>query len=123
MGTSARPIRLMRGNRVPIRSQTMPVKKKRVKKTPPTSVALIVRRGALRRFDKLKRATETLPVAVLWDRRTADGSNAPRGAQGEPLERRQQPAFTWDAADFVVVENHDGESTGTASGASPKISS
>ena len=93
---------------VPIRSP-MPVKNKRVKKTPAPSVALIVRRGALRRFDKLKRATETLPVAVLWDRRTADGSNTPRGPQGEPLERRQQPSFTWDAADFVVVEDHDAD--------------
>jgi hypothetical protein len=93
---------------VPIRSPTMPVKKKRAKKAASTSVALIVRRGALRRFDKLKRATAALPVAVLWDRRIADGSSTPKGAQGEQPERRQTPSFTWDAADFVVVED-DGD--------------
>jgi hypothetical protein len=69
-------------------------------------VGIVVRRGALRRFDALTRKTAELPVVVSWDRRTAN-----RRASGEstPVEqrsgdRRQTPPFTWDAADFVVVE-------------------
>jgi hypothetical protein len=63
-------------------------------------VELIVRRTALRRFHKLKRATAELPaLQVSWDRRTNDANGArPR------TERRQAPPFTWDVADFVVVE-------------------
>ena len=63
-----------------------------------------MRRGALRRFDKLKQATAELPVKVLWDRRTGERQAAKSG-QPEPerQERRQKPPFTWDVADFVVV--------------------
>ena len=84
-------------------------KNRRAQKTPAVSVELIVRRGALRRFDKLKQATATLPVKVLWDRRTADQGSAPGRVREERPERRQRPPFTWDTADFVVVENPDGE--------------
>ena len=59
---------------------------------------IIVRRGALRRFDRLKRDASQLPVEVNWDRRVSDADD-PRRA-----ERRGQPPFTWDTADFVVVE-------------------
>lgn len=86
----------------------MTIKNRRAKKTPQVSVELIVRRGALRRFDKLKHATATLPVQVLWDRRTADQGSTPSRARGEQPERRQRPPFTWDTADFVVVENPGG---------------
>lgn len=57
---------------------------------------LWVRRGALRRFHLLKRDTAHLPVTVAWDRRDPTSS----GPHGE--DRRAAPAFTWDAADFVV---------------------
>ena len=90
---------------VPIRSRKMAVKKKQTRKSPTAPIELIVRRGALRRFDKLTQATKALPVKVIWDRRTASGSAKP-GAELEPgrPERRQQTPFTWTAADFVVVE-------------------
>ncbi len=69
-------------------------------------IALIVRRGALRRFDALKKRAGDIPVTVLWDRRI---DQRPRPSVGKTLERRQaerrqQPPFTWDLADFVVVE-------------------
>jgi hypothetical protein len=66
----------------------------------------IVRRGALRRFDRLKRAARRLPVDVIWDRRTSDsGTSADRRGTPSPGERRQQPSFTWASADFVVVDS------------------
>src|SRR5205085_527224 len=34
------------------------------------SVEIVVRRGALRRFDALTRKTADLPVTLSWDRRT-----------------------------------------------------
>lgn len=79
----------------------MPVKKKtRAKPAAVPVVELIVRRTALRRYHKLKRATAELPaLQVSWDRRTNDATEA-----RPQTERRQTPPFTWDAADFVVVE-------------------
>jgi hypothetical protein len=67
---------------------------------------MVVRRGALRRFESLKKQTAHLPVVVSWDRRQRDR----RAASGDiarerrRTERRQQPAFTWELADFVVVD-------------------
>jgi len=52
------------------------------KKTP---VGIVVRRGALRRFDALTRKT-----AAPTERRSGD--------------RRKKPPFTWEVADFVVVD-------------------
>ena len=70
------------------------------------SVGIVVRRGALRRFDALTRKTADLPVEVSWDRRTAN-----RRASCEPVpvelrsgDRRKPPPFTWEVADFVVVD-------------------
>jgi len=91
---------------VPDKIVRMPVKKKRASKVAPTPpVELIVRRGALRRFDKLKRATAEMPVKVLWDRRTNDGRGAASPGKRAPnhAERRTSPPFTWDVADFLVV--------------------
>jgi hypothetical protein len=72
------------------------------------SLAIVVRRGAARRFDALKNQTTELPVAVGWDRRETDrraSSNlsmqVPRNRRD--TERRQEPPFTWELADFVVV--------------------
>ena len=85
----------------PIRSRRMTVKRKKGARPAAVPVVeLIVRRTAIRRFDKLKRATAALPaLKVSWDRRTNDAMDA-----GPQAERRQKPPFTWDAADFVVVE-------------------
>jgi hypothetical protein len=63
-------------------------------------VEIIVRRGALRRFDALTRKTSDLSVRVSWDRRTAREAQPPAGTP----DRRTPLPFTWTAADFVVVE-------------------
>ena len=69
-------------------------------------VTLVVRRGALRRFDRLKQATQELPAEVIWDRR-AEGRGADPAASGvDPAKnRRKATPSTWDLADFVVTEN------------------
>jgi hypothetical protein len=68
----------------------------------------IVRRGALRRFDRLQQAAAELPVDVIWDRRIPDETaNRPSRIAAAVAERRQQPSFTWTAADFVLVEEED----------------
>ena len=82
----------------------MAIKKKRASNTAAGTIELVVRRGALRRFDKLKQATAALPVNVVWDRRGAEPQGSAARPRGTPHERRQDPPFTWDAADFVVVE-------------------
>lgn len=68
-------------------------------------IELVVRRGALRRFDALKRETAELPVVVSWDRRTIErrGTDHEIDAERRKADRRQQPPFTWEMADFVVV--------------------
>ena len=72
-------------------------------KTKPVSI--IVRRGASRRFDSLKRNTADLPVVISWDRRTEDRreSRQPASVERRSGDRRKPPPFTWEAADFVVV--------------------
>jgi hypothetical protein len=68
-------------------------------------ILLIVRRGALRRFDVLKRKTAKLQVDVIWDRRqgarrVADGPVMPDRRR---RDRRERDASAWGAADFVVA--------------------
>jgi hypothetical protein len=106
----------------------MPVKAKRsgarprraAKKGLERPVGLVVRRGALRRFDALTRKTAKLPVVVTWDRReeerrdeqehgskpaTASTKRAELSvSERRKSERRQKPPFTWELADFVVCE-------------------
>jgi hypothetical protein len=80
-------------------------KRQRSAATP--KVELIVRRGALRRFDKLKRATAELPVKLSWDRRLGERRTAAGDVNRErrrQSDRRKKPPFTWGSADFVVVE-------------------
>ena len=68
---------------------------------------MFVRRGALRRFDRLKQDSEDLPVAVEWDRRLDERreASATVAEEGRRSERRSEPPFTWALADFVVVES------------------
>ncbi len=68
-------------------------------------VELIVRRGAIRRFHKLKAKTADLPVEVLWDRRESDRRAAPGKvpADRRSADRRQKPPFTWEVSDFVIA--------------------
>jgi hypothetical protein len=72
----------------------------------PKPIRMVVRRGALRRFDALKKQTAELPVVVTWDRRQRDRRNVSGDIARDRrrTERRQEPAFTWDVADFVVVD-------------------
>jgi hypothetical protein len=70
------------------------------------SVELVVRRGAIRRFHKLKQKAATLPVKVTWDRRNGDrrtASDEATPADRRRTDRRKKPPFTWDVSDFVVV--------------------
>jgi hypothetical protein len=66
---------------------------------------MIVRRGALKRFDSLKRKTAHLQVEVEWDQRQDDRRQEHSLSDSERRgpERRMKPPFTWDLADFVVV--------------------
>jgi hypothetical protein len=69
-------------------------------------VELIVRRGALDRYDKLRQDTQDLPVKLSWDRRLHQRRSASRDVDREERkhERRREPPFIWDVADFVAVE-------------------
>ena len=75
----------------------------------PKPIRMVVRRGALRRFESLKKQTAHLPVVVSWDRRQRDRRNVSGDIARDRrrTERRQDPAFTWDLADFVVVEESE----------------
>ena len=69
-------------------------------------VTFVVRRGALRRFDRLKTATKELGAEVVWDRR---GQARPRARAAEQTapeaeDRRKGTSATWELADFVVSE-------------------
>jgi hypothetical protein len=83
------------------RRRTAPRKK-------PDAIEIVVRRGAIRRFDALKTRTSELPVVVTWDRRTNQRRDDPEATSAkrdrQQAERRRKPPFTWDLADFVVVE-------------------
>jgi hypothetical protein len=79
------------------------------------AIEIVVRRGAMRRFDALKTRTSELPVVVTWDRRTDDrrDDDAANGGKRKRRhsDRRRKPPFTWDLADFVVVEPVKGRKT------------
>ena len=68
-------------------------------------VDIIVRRGAVERFNALSRKTADLNVEVSWDRRKKNRrtSNASTPVERRATDRRKAAPFTWDAADFVVV--------------------
>jgi hypothetical protein len=68
---------------------------------------IFVRRGALRRFDRLKRDSKDLPVEIDWDRRQEERRNDANDVNQERRkeDRRKDPSFTWEMADFVVVES------------------
>lgn len=72
----------------------------------PGFVRMFVRIGALKRFHFLKKKTENLPVSVEWDRRRSDRRTGEEegGVELRQADRRANPPFTWETADFVVVE-------------------
>ena len=78
-------------------------------------VQIFVRIGALKRFHVLKQKTAELPVTVLWDRRRGErrSASADDTTEQKPqsptvdqrkIDRRGAPPYTWQVADFVVVE-------------------
>jgi hypothetical protein len=80
-----------------------------------SKLRIFVKRGAIRRFERLKRDSAALPVEVEWDRRLGErrGPTEAPGAEAVGLparkgDRRKAPPFTWDLADFVVVDD-DGD--------------
>jgi hypothetical protein len=68
-------------------------------------IRMVVRRGAMHRFQSLKKKTAHLDVEVVWDQREGERRQATAAPTGERRrhERRRTPPFTWDMADFVVV--------------------
>ena len=74
------------------------------------TVKIFVRIGALRRFDALKTKTADLPVKIEWDRRRGERRRSPATVDSNKRisDRRRQLPFTWEAADFVVVEEEEG---------------
>jgi hypothetical protein len=80
--------------------------------TTPTPTTIVVRRGALKRFDSMKKKTAGMPVKLVWDRRVGGERRAELEdvveSNRRASDRRQQPPFTWSLADFVVVPP-DGE--------------
>jgi hypothetical protein len=71
---------------------------------------IFVRVGALKRFHTLTRDTRDLPVVVSWDRRKGDRRSPVSGdvPDRRATDRRGAPPFTWQVADFVVVEDPNG---------------
>ena len=90
------------------------------RKTP--ALQIVVRKGALRRFALLNEKRGELPVAVLWDRRAGDRRTESARTAGERrrAERRQEPPFTWTAAEFVVVEETDPRGADQETEAAPR---
>ena len=91
---------------MPIYAFVMASKKSNAGSSTGSTPQIFVRRGALRRFDRLKKAAADLPVAIEWDRRTDERRTASKSVSNDTRknERRQQPPFTWKVADFVVVD-------------------
>ena len=86
---------------------------------PPSNNArfrVYVKSGAQQRYDQLEREAADLPVQVQWDRRSADRRSASEAPGAELVgltprrgDRRKAPAFAFQKADFVIVEDRDDE--------------
>lgn len=74
-----------------------------------TALRIFVKRGALWRFNRLRRDAQKLPISVEWDRRKENrrAAEAPVEADQRREDRRRSAPFTWDTAEFVVVEERD----------------
>jgi len=71
-----------------------------------TSLRIFVKRGALWRFNRLRRDARKLPISVEWDRRKEDrrAAEAPVQEDQRKEDRRRSVPFTWNIAEFVVVD-------------------
>ncbi len=85
----------------------MDSKKTTEEKSADRKLRIFVRRGALRRFDRLKRDSKDLPVSIDWDRRLEErrAQGPDPDAERRKTDRRKTAPFTWDMADFVVAES------------------
>lgn len=90
----------------PTPKKTRPKRPPKPATSTPKPVGIVVRRGAIRRFNALARKTAHLPVVLTWDRREADRRSASRPPRVDErqADRRQKPPFTWEVADFVVLD-------------------
>jgi hypothetical protein len=90
---------------VPVKSKSPSRRVSKASSTPSSPIRMIVRRGAVKRYQDLKKKTAHLEVEVVWDQRDAERRQDPCLSDSERRrkERRGPPPFTWDAADFVVV--------------------
>ena len=81
------------------------------------SLRIFVKRGAVRRYNRMKREAEEMQVPVEWDRREGERRQAPvmAGDDKRKADRRGAPPFTWDAAEFVVVDDRKPEPEPTKS--------
>lgn len=70
------------------------------------ALRIFVKRGAIWRFHRLTRDARTLPVSVEWDRRREDRRASPIHFSDDQRrqDRRGAAPFTWDTAEFVIVE-------------------
>jgi hypothetical protein len=69
-------------------------------------ILLVVKRGALRRYDALRRKTANLNVEVIWDRREGARrqETRPTDANRRRGDRRgPDDSLMWSAADFTVA--------------------
>jgi hypothetical protein len=82
---------------------------------------IIVKRGALKRFDTLNRRSQGLPVVIEWDRRVHSRRESADPVPGDRRrdDRRQAPPFTWDLADFVITAA-EGSTAGDPPAAAPQ---
>jgi hypothetical protein len=73
----------------------------------PDVLRIFVKRGALWRFHRLTRDSEPFPVSVEWDRRIENRRAAvtPVPDDHRRKDRRGAAPFTWEAAQFVVVDD------------------
>ena len=91
---------------MPTKSAPAPRRRSAAAKKEPLEI--VVRRGASKRFEALRGKTSELPVVVTWDRRNTDRRGSSKPSMQVPrdrraTDRRQDPPFTWELADFVVV--------------------
>ena len=74
-----------------------------------TALRIFVKRGALWRFNRLRRDAQKLPISVEWDRRKENrrAAEAPVEADQRREDRRRSAPFTWDIAEVVAVDERD----------------
>ena len=79
-------------------------------RTPRRPIRIFVKVGALKRFHTMTQKTADLPVEVAWDRRRGERRSAEATVHADKRsgDRRGDPPFTWEVADFVVVEDEPG---------------